>query len=120
MNITEFLEARIAEDEAVAKELPVDAPVHHPGCYYYSYSLDAGWFCDCDDDGTTKRRLQAECAAKRAIIAQASEASSNHWQVVGEFVMSHEDAGYDPGEVILQALAAIYKEHPDYQQEWAL
>ena len=112
-SLVEFLEARIAEDEAIAKELPADAPVHHPGCYYYSYSLDAGWFCDCDDDGTTKRRLQAECAAKRAVIALYRP---------GDLESSDRGAYFyaeGAGDAV-KALAAVYKDHPDYRQEWEL
>ena len=69
MNITEFLEARITEDETRAT-------------YYGPLAM-----------GTA--RVLAECAAKRAIIV------------------------YSPPKT-LQHLAAVYKDHPDYQQEWAL
>jgi len=69
MNITEFLEARIAEDELRAN-------------YYGPLAM-----------GTA--RVLAECAAKRAIII------------------------YSPPKTI-QYLAAVYADHPDYRQEWAL
>jgi hypothetical protein len=105
MTITEFLEARIAEDEAIARDRPASAPIHYTGCYYYSYSLDSGWFCDCDEDGKASARLLAECAAKRAIIKAFDPQSPDLDPYVGRDVIA--------------MLAAAYKDHPDYQQEWA-
>ena len=110
--LTEFLLSRIAEDEAIARERPVDQPIHHPGCYYYSYSLDSGWFCDCDDDGKASARLLSECAAKRAIVAlyrQEDLESSDR----GRYFYA-EGAGD-----AAKALASVYKDHPDYRREWS-
>jgi hypothetical protein len=82
--ITEFLEARIAEDEREAN------------------------VCLASPEHTTRRwvRVLAECAAKRAIIAQQDAALDTY---AGARVLDH----------VLQALAAVYKDHPDYRQEWA-
>jgi len=94
MNITEFLLARISEDEAEAQ--------------YLSY----------------RARFLAECAAKRVIIAQAEEATADRGMVISEWCGSDaeraESWASDPGELILKALAAVYKDHPDYQREWTL
>jgi hypothetical protein len=86
MNITEFLEARIAEDEERAK-------------YVTEYGDTGGIF--------PPARLLAECAVKREII---------DWWINGI-------VGYvriDDGELTnpLLPLAAVYKDHPDYQEEW--
>lgn len=124
MNITEFLEARIAEDEAQAtKHLP-SLSSHGLG----DYGL----------------RVLAECEAKRAIIEQhqnwpvyvESEPSELEqvasglndvtyrmtrqmaWLTTREYVKRF---GTEPPTApMIRTLAAVYKDHPDYQQEWAL
>ena len=108
MTITEFLEARIAEDEKRA-------------AYYGPLTLGM-------------RRLLAECAAKRAIIA--IHHPHNHGGTHGDAVFCDEcqwdhaddtpridnqpveNFGANPCRTLV-ALAAVYKDHPDYQQEWA-
>ena len=105
MTLVEFLEARIAEDEAEARPM-------------------AG--LDDDDRGgwsiVYAERVLAECAAKRAIIELAQKASA-----VEEEFDEYMWAGAGPeqvdpstGDAILFALAAVYKDHPDYQQDWAI
>lgn len=51
----------------------------------------------------------AECAGKRAIIKLNAGAS-----VLGDWKTVRPEA------VMIRALAALYKDHPDYRQEWAL
>lgn len=117
MNITEFLEARIAEDEAALEAVPVAAQ-----------QLD-----DFDFGGTDDYlrftigygRVIAECETKRAIVSEhASELHSNHgirqaggcarcnWDRELGWVRSGPCA-------TLMSIAAVYANHPDYQQEWA-
>lgn len=117
MNITEFLEARIAEDEALARAaLSGMYGEHHDAWDYAGYVLGA------DRDSTPKqdefitvwwpKRVLAECAAKRDLIEGWEDPNgAGVWE------------GYDAGSAIAtdraaRALAAIYKDHPDYQQEW--
>jgi hypothetical protein len=94
MTITEFLLARIEEDEADAKH------VENWGSHG-SYVL------------IHPKRVLAECAAKRAIIAARKriDRSANP----DEWSMGYSDANYQA----LNALAAAYADHPDYRQEWA-
>jgi hypothetical protein len=100
MNITEFLEARIAEDEAEAGS-------------GWSTLGDTRW--ERDNYGRTMltpSAVLAECAAKRAIIAECRPGT-----------LDDLDSGEDdqPAPMwVARALAAVYKDHPDYQQEWAL
>lgn len=126
MTLIEFLEARIAEDEAEAKPMAA---------------------LEDDDRGgwaiVYAERVLAECAAKRAIIKQHED-----WPVLVEreseishdasdlnsvtFRMSRETMwltereyvkrfGVEPPTApMIRILAAVYKDHPDYQQEWAL
>lgn len=84
MNITEFLELRIIEDEAEARK-------------YRNYEDPARLLCEC----TAKRRIIAEC---QAIDNEAADA---------QFLTYGTDR-------ILGFLAAVYKDHPDYQEEWAV
>ena len=97
MNITDFLLARIEEDEMRAN-------------YYGPLAM-----------GTA--RTLAECAAKRAIMQQAIAASDDRATIVDEYCIGGEgaDEAYasDPGLLIIKALAGVYADHPDYQQEWA-
>jgi hypothetical protein len=132
MTITEFLEARIAEDEAAARaatpspwtlydrgvgwEIP-ELPEVHDGL---TFSKSDAHYVARNQPG----RALAECAAKRAIIKQAEEATSDRYYVIGNACVTSaeiaEAEATDPGELILRALAAVYASHPDYDEEWAL
>jgi hypothetical protein len=123
MNITEFLLARIAEDEQQAMK-------HHESASRH------GW-------GDYTCRVLAECEAKRAIIKQHEQ-----WPVLveherPELAIAHEGLesityrmtsemawlttkeyikrfGTEPPTApMLLALAAVYRGHPDYREEWA-
>ena len=117
MNIVEFLEARIAEDELRAN-------------YYGPLAM-----------GTA--RVLAECAAKRAILEQhkdwpilvekkpefteaTNDLNSMSYRVTQEMVWLTEREyvkrfGVEaPTTNMIRALAAIYRDHPDYQEAWAL
>jgi hypothetical protein len=98
MTILEFLEARIAEDEAEANAM-----------------LDS--FLRGGE--VSKRRwvrVLAECAAKRVIIELADQVETMDYQITNEWGGDLDGTGDD----ILKALSAVYKDHSDYQQEWAL
>lgn len=117
MSITEFLEARIAEDEDLARKvIATVAPDEweNPTKWGNFYAEDIAFW-----DSMTPHRILAECAAKRAIVEYFSleaeqledprkrqRASDMEWNLMR--------AGGDT----LRALAAVYKDHPDYRQEW--
>lgn len=124
MTITEFLHARIAEDEREATV--AESEFAHGG--YGSFS---------------PARVLAECEAKRAIIAQHEQ-----WPVlvstppvlkqVADFVdnMTYRATqqlawvtereyvarfGVEPPTApMIRTLAAVYADHPDYREEWKL
>jgi len=116
MTITEFLDARIAEDEAAAKSA-TNAPWDLMGGNEWLYPF--GFSIGSDDDirGSDAEhiarhdpaRVLAECSAKRAIIAahkrQENDDDPRAWIVASE--------------ILLNTLAAVYKDHPGYRQEWA-
>jgi len=112
MNITEFLEARIEEDEARAGS-------------GWARRGDTRWEVDnYGQNFLTPTAVLAECAAKRAIMEHAVEASGDRATVTEECELGESARGEayasDPGLLITRALAAVYKDHPDYQKEWAL
>ena len=59
------------------------------------------------NDRDTRRRIDAECAAKCRIV---------------ELHRDCDDVAYGDDSTCpeLRALATVYADHPDYRQEWAL
>ncbi|WP_152203625.1 DUF6221 family protein [Georgenia thermotolerans] len=114
MTITEFLLARIAEDEAEARSKPTTYLYIHPDGYDMA-DMGPGYVL-----AANPARVLAECAAKRAIIEPARDATYYAKRVDRELLGGPRDAMADPypGDVILRHLAAVYADHPDYQQEW--
>jgi hypothetical protein len=91
MTITEFLLARIAEDEALAREW---AP-RHPA-------------------NKTRARIEAECEAKRRIVEEmgrlaGDERPTSNLDEDGWILLCWET---------LETLAAVYADHPDYDESW--
>ena len=99
VTITEFLLARIAEDEKQARKHLADT---------------VGW-------GDYVGRVLDECAAKRAIIeshANISKAAEERNPMMAQALVMQ---GMKEGtRIALASLAAVYASHPDYQQEWSL
>lgn len=119
--IVDFLEARIAEDEA-AMELRGDFP--HS---IHSYDVAGTYNANCPDcrglAGTA--RALAECAAKRAIIAEhgIDDSATGDWcetcAAWWDYALGEGPPAIQHPCPTLKAVAAVYKDHPDYQQEWA-
>jgi len=131
MVIADFLLARIAEDEAMARAAIVDGP--------QSAGFVDGQRVEKMDDGRWSTRLcqvegvgitiydegghtdeqaahiarhdpargLAECEAKRRIV----ELFPNH--------PDHSDGWGNAGGRVLELLALPYADHPDYREEWA-
>lgn len=97
MSITDFLLARIAEDEARAG---------------WARLGDTRWETDnYGQDFLTPTAVKAECVAKRAIIESCY---GDH-----EDAMASKNDSTEAASEVLYALAAVYKDHSDYQQEWS-
>ena len=98
MNITDFLLARIEEDEADAQ-----ADAMEMGRSSVSIQFDCAM-----QARFTPTRVLAECAVKREII---------RWWVDGliGYVRVNDGELTNP----LLPLAAIYKHHPDYDPAWS-
>lgn len=124
--ITEFLEARIAEDERVARSASpgpwsysdiasvAGGTIYDPTVAIASVGYDVDhvdsrirrtrpdWQADATGRHIARHdpaRVLAECAAKRAILDEYTGSPST-FQIVAH-------------------MAAVYSDHPDYQQEWA-
>lgn len=108
---TDFLLARIADDEEVARSAWQATFERGQG----AMSIDSGdvmaHVTRHDPD-----RVLAECEAKRRIVARHSEGEMYcGWS---QDSMSMHGPGDDCEELL--ALAAVYASHPDYQAEWAI
>lgn len=121
MTITDFLLARIAEDEKLAKAAAVSMHgEHHADRHdWASYTIPGERDTTAaQDDFITEwwpARVLAECAAKRAIIeAWSPPSETDGWAVDG-----HESAYHAGLHRALCALAAVYADHPDHREEWA-
>jgi hypothetical protein len=89
-DIIEFLEARITEDEAAARQ-----------------GLDSGEGSGpfgCFDPV----RVLAECTAKRKILENVPLVTDVPTAIGGT------------SEYVLMCLASVYSSHPDYQEGWAV
>lgn len=104
MSIKDFLLARIAEDEEKGRALQG----------YTDYFIEE--FGD---------RLLAECAAKRAIseahtvitVWPEGTGGSKYYTGSKQVCASCDERTETPCPTA-RALAAVYADHPDYQQEW--
>lgn len=112
MTITEFLLARIAEDERRASSPDAAWSMHWPEC---DFPGDIPGSCTCN----LTARVLAECEAKRRIVDECRSAA--HWATQSDcdapasYLMV---AGVLEGAV--RNLALPYADHPDYDPAWSL
>jgi hypothetical protein len=144
VTITEFLEARIAEDEAAArrceKAFPGSWDVEDRG-YHAHVVCDGPYFhhvSELDQQHTNvdhlggalqmiadfnPARVLAECAAKRAIIGGHEGRRDLYGGRDAYLCEMCTEAGPNAQGwpcATLKALAAVYSDHPDYDKDWAL
>lgn len=141
MNITEFLLARIAEDEALADDMfgvkisPEGGAVNiawRPVTNVMPPNLTQ-MYAHVDGGATltftlhpAPHMLRAECAAKRAIVdehelvPQTYENRRTPTHDVGCNLCAEWDGLITPDGPCrtLRFLAAVYADHPDYDQAW--
>jgi hypothetical protein len=100
MGIVEFLTARLDDDEASLDE---------PDPEMEEWALQSA---DLNEGALVwyDRRLRADIAAKRVIVDVAGGYTTG-WPA------TDNDADTQMAD-ILGALASVYADHPDYQQEW--
>lgn len=117
MNIIEFLEARITEDETEASRAIRERAKVTPD-EGADTSLQS-W----PDSGVPAmlvgpERILAECAAKRALIAMHQTYAQAASDRTGVAAFGAE-CGRDVTADALRPLAWVYNYHPDYQEQWA-
>lgn len=95
--LTEFLLARIAEDERAAHRIAL--PLALTGAK--GAVVGPG-------------RVLAECEAKRRIVARATEED----RLLLEDWDEEREGGVVVARDMLYALAVPYADHPDYREEW--
>lgn len=128
MDIIDFLEARISEDEAVARaaspapwewfrkagtpspalygadeQAVLDAYADHRPGYLACKAEDRVYIAQFNPG-----RILAECAAKRRMLANVPLVTDIPSEVDGT------------SEYVLMCMASPYRDHPDYQQGWAI
>ena len=114
LTLTAFLLARIAEDEAAARSLGF-ATEPKPGDYLYDHALS-----DCDAHyhvGTPPARVLAECEAHRQIVERCIAEPYDCGKAHPTMDVYHP-GGHADEDPTLRALAAVYADHPDYDEAW--
>lgn len=108
MTITEFLTARLDEDEAVARE----ALLHYQHVLGIRHTFTA-------NQGTsvamTPLVALAEVDAKRRIV---EEYTKEHWVMEQGHRTEWTEGGQAARETVLRLLALPYADHPDYDERW--
>lgn len=138
MNITEFLLARISEDEAVARTAAADndsarwnvSEIVYEGIHVYA--RPSGLDAEGGRGETTAHmqrhdpaRVLAECAAKREIVARyirvedrALAYRSPRWadtmNCTDRLDWRKAEARYATMDSVVRALARVYADHPDF------
>lgn len=135
MCLSEFLLARIAEDEQGARDAAADQGTWVTNTpKYHSGYVDAGKLSIVVDRGSEDREIPA-AEVKAAHIARwdparvLAECEAKR-KAVAEYGAVVESGGADPdncdsciqstARAMLRALAEVYREHPDYRPEWHL
>jgi hypothetical protein len=126
MDLIDFLEARIAEDEAIALaasaapwewfgETGTDIAALYAAderTVLSAYADNAPGYLACTDEDRVyiarfnPGRILAECAAKRKMLANIP-------------LVTDGDIG-GTSEYVLMCLGSPYRDHPDYQEGWEI
>ncbi len=114
MGIVEFLEARIVEDEWVAKSRLKDQSD------VFSWPHEDGQTLSLDLDYSRRHgpaRVLREVEAKRAIIKAYVDADIKAHDTYNfhEDILNGESNGL---ETAVEALAICWSDHPDFNEEW--
>jgi hypothetical protein len=136
LSIVDFLREQLAKDEAVARKATAvsshrwmannsllmflddsPTPFAESLACTENYRQDDVWeHAERHDPARALREVEA----KRAIMELADEASGLDMSVDIDRAVRPRDTTTDPyvGDMIIRQLAAVYSDHPDYQEEW--
>ena len=120
MTLTEFLLARIGEDEETAEWAAEGTGDHEPGCCTY---------CDAARTIPNPARVLAECEAKRLIVAEhqtstewddgINACTTCQWDIDCDAPKHDHQRGSGRFPCpTLRFLALPYADHPDYDEAW--
>ncbi|MBF6399767.1 hypothetical protein IU438_28775 [Nocardia cyriacigeorgica] len=101
VRIEEFIEARLAEDEQIARS----SIRWDEGCSRWADAGEPDWLHIARHDPA---RVLRQTAALRELLNVANDVDA-----------MYSIAAEDAADGIRRTIAAIWAEHPDYQQEWA-
>lgn len=134
MELVEFLLQRIAEDEAVAREVVARASVYAAREVSWRWLRVVGDSSMWEPTTHTPARVLAECEAKRRIVGYCSSNDDFEQGLLQYFADPKVDAALvaqiepfaqlfghamnDALADVLKYLALPYADHPDYRQEW--
>lgn len=128
-NLTEFLRARLDEDEQIAREADQRKGGSVIGWSYFDFDFgDAytwrsyGPFRHGDEPGENSTglptRVLAEIAAKRQVLDDAYQAGETEAQLADRQGLEMPVLEETAGGRILRSLAAVYEAHPDFDPNW--
>ena len=142
-SLTDFLLARIAEDEAVARAAQAHErallAVKPTWSVVYAWAMmlntpngRGGGSHNFQPGAPSPARVLAECAAKRAIVEEHGElywfSGARGSEPTGKcrICAENEESDYEGAPLVawpcptLRALASIWADHPAYEAEWRL
>lgn len=125
MTIVEFLLARIAEDEAAARasggiSWTVNGDEWSRTVTDASVVYDKGLPASAQAEHIARHdppRVLTECDAKRLIV---QEYLNEEWVMSQGHRTDWTAGGQAAREMVIQCLASVYADHPDYDQTWKL
>lgn len=111
VTITEFLLARLAEDEGYAPKY------HEAMCKWSTHRNSCATEGDCDCGLAARRKFHlAEVEAKRRIVGRCAFTEKHpDWSTIGDVAELWELA-----DQTLADLASVYSDHHDYDPAWSV
>lgn len=126
MTITEFLLARIAEDETAARAALIEADYFQFGDTAAEALLGLSESEGAQDEALAHfrrhdpARVLAACEAKRRIVKAASEVADLERDFGEHAGWSPDDFEQVHSDEILRGLASEYADHPDFDPKWSV
>jgi hypothetical protein len=132
VTLSEFLLARIAEDEATARQIGEgtrwrddrgDVLAEHGALYWRRIAAvdEANGVSTIAAEHIARHdpaRVLAECEAKRAVVQLLTESLGLLREANGEAEQMAARQGISVARLAVQALATVYAAHPDYDEAW--
>lgn len=123
-DLVAFIEARLAEDEAVAHAAGRYPPGHNDGTTWHAAALQTSWDTRVDQHVARhdSARVLRETAAKRRLLmlrANAAGAVAGAWEGTPQRNRVVDHAYLEAITDVLAEVATAWSDHADYRAEWA-